>query len=368
MGQSSMIMVLTVAFLFAIVTQDTNKRINQVSDKSLSYYSKNVTKNICNSAAEMLLSKVADDENFRINNLNSKNMLNGSVAFTLKDTLINSEDKIKIYVKANYGGEESENILVATLPDQGFMPETVRAAVSTNNNIKTLGTLVIDGREHDENGNLITGEGTLGVWTTGTLNQSGSSHIGGNSSGTDYPPSRPGDSEVIKTNQSWPGGYPNSPDKVMGGSAKGFPEGQLKSVAQSGINGSQYVTNPSSLVYPLKGVTYVENSGTWNSANINGSGILIVHNSSSNSVIKTPSGTFKGLVIADDIDKVHGKIIGALVGITPNPASGNCIGNGTGDILYSCKTIKDASKHAGSANEFNLAAAKKRLKIDYWLE
>ncbi len=57
----------------------------------------------------------------------------------------------------------------------------------------------------------------------------------------------------------------------MGGTSAGFPSGFLKSYAQSGSGGSQYVTNPSSLTYPLTGVTYVEISGTWNSANITGS-------------------------------------------------------------------------------------------------
>lgn len=368
MGQSSILMVLTVAFIFAITSQSNNKRINEVSDKAISYYSKNVSKNICNSASEMLLSSVADDENFRISNLKTKDMLNGNVEYTLTDTNISSEDKIKITVRANYGGEEFKNILIASIPDKGFIPGAVKAAVSTNNNIKTLGTLVIDGRDHDENGNSIPGLGTLGIWTTGTLNQSGNSHIGGNNSSTDYIPSRPGNSNVIKTNQIWPGGYPNSPDKVMGGIDEGFPEGYLKSVAQSGSGGSQYVSDPKNLTYPLKGVTYVEKSGTWNSANMNGSGILIVHNSSTNAIVKTPSGTFKGLVIADDIDKVHGTIIGALVGLSPSPASGNCIGNGKGKVLYSSKTLKKGSQNTGVSTGGNLASGNHRLKIDYWLE
>jgi len=368
MGQSTIMMVLTVAFIFAIASQNTNKRINEVSDKALSYYSTNVSKNICNSATVMLLSKVADDENFRIANLYSKNMFDGNVKYTLTDTIVNSLDKIKIKVQADYRGEVSENVLIATIPEMGFIPGSVKAAVSTNNNIKTLGTLVVDGRDHDENGNLISGEGTLGIWTTGALNQSGNSHIGGNSGGTDYSPSRPGNSNIIKTSQTWPGGYPGTPDLIMGGEDEGFPEGYLKSVAQSGVGGSQYVTNPSHLSYPLQGITYVEKSGTWNSANINGSGVLVVHNSSTNAIVKTPSGTFKGLVIADDIDKVHGTIIGALVGLSPNPASGNCIGNGNGEVLYSSNNVKKGTEKTGVSKESNLVPGNHRIKIDSWIE
>lgn len=366
MGQSTIMMVLTVAFIFAIASQNTNKRIIDVSDKALGYYSKNVSKNICNSATEMLLSKVADDENFRISNLHSRNMLSGKVSYTLTDTIINSKDKIKIKVKARYGEEESENILIASVPPKGFIPATVKAAVSTNNNIKTLGTLIVDGREHDENGNLITGSaGTLGIWTTGTFNQSGNSHIGGHSNGTNFWPSRPASPKIIKTNQTWTGGYPESPDEIVG---NGLTEGSLKAIAKSGDNGSQYVTNPASLTYPLKGITYVETSGTWKSANIDGSGVLIVHNTSTNAIIKTPKGTFKGLVIADDIDKVHGTIIGGLIGLSKNPASGNCIGNGKGKILYSSATLEKVTQKTGISTGSNLANSNHRLKIDAWIE
>jgi len=199
MGQSSILMVITLGIVFSIVSINTNKRIDDVSKKAESYYADNVSQNICNSATEMLLSKIADDNNFRVNNLTSRHMLNGYVKYTIDDTVINSEDKIKIEVQARYGGEEAENILIASLPDNGFVPGAVKAAVSTNNDIKTLGNLVIDGRDHDENGNLIPGQGTLGIWTTGSMNQSGNSHIGGHD-GTDYAPSKPGNSNIIKTN------------------------------------------------------------------------------------------------------------------------------------------------------------------------
>jgi len=369
MGQSAVIMVVTVAIVFAIVSINTNERTNDVSEKALSYYADNVSQNICNSATEMLLTEIADDEEFRIEDLESVEMLNGEVEYTIKDTVISGKDKIKIKVNAKYGGEESENIIIASLVEEGFIAKPIQAAVTTNNDIKTIGTLVIDGREHDEDGNLIVGgEGTLGVWTTGSLNQSGNSHIGGTNTGSDYVPSRPGNANSIKTSQVWEGGYPDSPDKVLGGEEEGFEEGYLMEVAKSGDNGSQYVTSPSDLTYPLKGITYVELSGSWNAANINGSGILIVHNTDLDAIIKTPRGTFKGLVIADDIDKVHGTIIGGLVGLSPSPATGNCVGNGTGKILYSKETIEKGSQKTKVDKVASLPTDTRRIVVDSWIE
>jgi hypothetical protein len=131
----------------------------------------------------------------------------------------------------------------------------------------------------------------------------------------------------------------------MGGPAKGFPEGTLKTIAKSGIGGSQYVTDPTTLSLPLRGVTYVElaSGGSWISANITGSGIIVVHNAAKNAIIKTISGKFTGVLISDDIDKIHAKIIGAVISLTPAPASGNTIGNGTGDIFFSRQAVALAS-------------------------
>ena len=59
MGQSTIMMVLTVAFVLAVVSQSTNEKINTVTDSGLKYYSENVSANICNSATEMLLTEIA---------------------------------------------------------------------------------------------------------------------------------------------------------------------------------------------------------------------------------------------------------------------------------------------------------------------
>ena len=175
----------------------------------------------------------------------------------------------------------------------------------------------------------------------------------------------------MAVNQTWPGGYPTTPDGVMGGAAKGYSEGKLKSIAQSKSGGSQYVTDPSKLTWPLTGVTYVElgNNGTWQSMSIDGSGILVVHNSYLNAQMKNlNSGTFKGLIIADDIVHIHSTIIGAVVGLTPNPSDGNCIGNGNGSVLYSAEAINKALPSGGSGLIAGFGRAKHRIEIFDWYE
>lgn len=237
-------------------------------------------------------------------------------------------------------------------------PPGVKGAVTTNGPTATNGNIQIDGRDHTINGTLIANSGTFGIFTANTYAQGGASDVGGTDTyGIDRVPGRPGDPSVIETygnfddpSTPWTETMPLTPDQVMGGTYNGFSDGTLKTMAQSGMNGSQYVTDPSALTFPLSGVTYVElpPGAEWLSINFgDSSGILIVHNSSANAVIKNlNSGTFKGLVIADDIVHIHTTIIGAVVSLTTAPSSGNVIGNGSGQVLFSRAALAAAGNLA----------------------
>jgi len=247
--------------------------------------------------------------------------------------------------------ERTVRVAISLSPGNG----NTKAAITTNYNTDTLGQLTVDGRNHDLNGTYI-GNGTLAIYTTGTYDEGGNSDIGGtNATPTDYAPSQSNYDEdnpndppnIVVTGVTWPSpGYPTTPDAVME-----YPTGTLKATAQSGTGGSQYVTNPSSLTTPLRGVTYIEKSGTWNAGSFNftGTGILVVHSTTGNTaVVKTlNSGTFKGLVLVDNIDKIHTTIIGAVFTMAPSPAS-NCVGNGNGDVLYSAQAVAKAFWTGGS--------------------
>ncbi|MCZ6676885.1 MAG: hypothetical protein O7E52_06510 [Candidatus Poribacteria bacterium] len=134
---------------------------------------------------------------------------------------------------------------------------SMRATIVAAGPVDTLGTLTVDGRDHDMVGNLIPGSGTLGISTLITCVQSGNSQVGGTVGGTDYAPSKPADPAVIEEAADWSaeGGFPDPepPDNVLG-----LAPGTLMAIAQSGENGSQYVNDPANLTFPLSGVTYVE--------------------------------------------------------------------------------------------------------------
>jgi hypothetical protein len=335
------------------------------------YYTRQSAQNIAQTGANMALEHLAQDPYWR-SGFTLNDIMGGRVKVRLSNVTFDGIPAVEITSVGymNFGSSirdydsptgtlaRAETSIVYT--PQWYIPGTTKAAVTTNNQVQTIGTIAIDGRNHSKTGALIASTGTYGIWTTQTYSQAGNSTIGGTYNGIDYPPANPGDPNSYAQNQTWPGGYPGSPDSILGGPEMGFPEGFLKAVAQSGYNGSQYVTNPATLTYPLQGITYVElpSAATWQSMDITGSGILIVHNTDKNAIMKNlNSGTFVGLMVVDDLVHFHGAtLIGAAVCLSPNPSEGNCIGNSQGNILYSNEAIGLATVQPPRASDANVLA------------
>ena len=98
------------------------------------------------------------------------------------------------------GGGASGNAVnsAIVLAQLASVPPSAHGGITANSVVSTLGTLIIDGRDHDSNGALVTSQGTMGVSTTQTYTQSGNSTGGGTSSGVDYSPSKPANPAIIK--------------------------------------------------------------------------------------------------------------------------------------------------------------------------
>ncbi len=374
MSRFILIIVLGGYITYSITSMTQNKNVTQATENSVNSYSQTKARNIANSTIQMLMSKVADNESWRQTTPVTMQVFDGSAEYTVSDANFNGENLIKYSVTANVYGTTKQ--VTAYSGERSLFPGGIRGAITANNPVDTKGNITIDGRNHTVDGTLVNGSGSYSIWGSSTISQNGNSKYGGTYDGSDYAPTKPGDPNIISENQIWPGGFPDSPDKVMGGEDKGFSEGTLLDIANSGVNGSQYVTDPDDLNGPFSGVTYLEMSGskekdrTWQSMDITGSGILIIHNSSTNSIMKNiNSGTFKGLIIVDDMVHIHADIIGAVVILTSSPSSGNCVGNGNGNVLYSSEAVKDAMKQVGlQTSSFNFGFGKNRLNVKYWFE
>jgi len=365
MSRFILILILSAVVSYGIISFTQNQSISSATENAVDNYTYTKARNIANSSIQMLMSKVADENKWRAGSPVTTQVFDGTVNYTVTDENFDGEDLIKFYVKSVYHGEEKEITAYAKPLDQYPIGVLAPGAVSANNNVLTLGDLTIDGRDHTKTGQVIPGEGTYGVWTTKTLDNSGSSDIGGtNLSQVDFVPSSTPDPSIIAENQVWPGGTPpTTPEQVLINLPFNI---SLKEYAQSGDWGSQYVTDPTQLTYPLEGVTYVEpNGGEWSPANIQGSGILIVHNDQINAIIKNTTNNFTGLIIADDVIHLQSTIIGAVVSLTPNPSEGNTIGNSNASVLYSKEAMADVLM---TVRARNFGFASNRLLIRHWYE
>lgn len=374
MARFIMIVVLGGMFTFGVNNITQNSVLIQGTKNTVDHYSSNQARNIANSMTDILLMRVANDVTYRVSDQETEELFGGEAAYTVEDTFFGGDSLIKIMVSANYNEVvKSVTAITKTMDfNSSSLPPSLKAAITTNNPAKTNGSIIVDGRDHDLIGAVIPNKGTAGIWSISTINQSGNSKIGGTESSTDYQPSKPGNSATIKENQTWPADTIDTPDKVMGGTEAGYPENTLKNAAISGFGGSQYVTDPADLVYPLNALTYVElpSGDTWLPARLDGEGILIVHNSNTNAVVKNTSNNyvFRGLLIADDIVHIHSEIIGSVFVLTQSSSSGNVIGNGNGKVLYSKQALLEAIVEVEEQIKTQYGFAKKRLIVKHWFE
>jgi len=353
-GRALILTVIGTFIISMMITRTISRSSNAQSDNVVRQFTRVTGRNLAQSGVNLALRTLAAHPSMRAPA--SWTLSGGTVSVSLLDVHYRGRAAVQIISTASVPYHSSIDAVfsrdttfttIAYLP-KGFIPKLVKGVITTNNPVKIGGNVDVDGRDHDTTGTaIIAGQGVYGVWTTSTFNQTGSSLVGGtNMRDADYPLAKPADTSVVRANQP-AGAYPGSPDSVLGGPQMGFPEGTLKSMALSGYAGSQYTTNPGTLHYPLSGVTYVELpvGGTWMSPNINGSGILVVHYSTKDAVMKNISpGTFVGLLICDDISHINATftIIGAVVGLTPDPSKTNEIGNGNSNSLYSGDAIANA--------------------------
>ena len=191
------------------------------------------------------------------------------------------------------------------------------SAVAVSGVAATNGAVIVDGREHDANGNLTGAPGKYGISTSSsTFNQGGNSKVGGNG----IAPANPANPATYELNAP---PLPETPEEILG-----LNPGALDQFKSS--------TPPSS---PFNGVVYL--TASWEGVNLDGStGILICHNAAGDAFLKNIHGNFKGLIITDDIIHINGdaEIIGAIYGLK---SGGVTLGNGSGEVKLSSTILSN---------------------------
>ncbi len=104
MGKAILIILLSSVILFGIITLNTNKKLEQVTSDTVDHHSQIRARNIANSMIQIALSDLANDNSYRVTSPQTKDLLGGSVSYTVKDKNFAGEPLIQLYAEATYFG------------------------------------------------------------------------------------------------------------------------------------------------------------------------------------------------------------------------------------------------------------------------
>ncbi|MBN1308465.1 MAG: hypothetical protein JXA18_11140 [Chitinispirillaceae bacterium] len=214
----------------------------------------------------------------------------------------------------------------------------VRGAVTARARVEVSGSITIDGNEHDTSCNLTGDPGTYAVSTTDSCTVDGSAEIGGNGQAPVdwklYDLKKNPDPTIRQTvaEENAPDGNFDSPEAFLG-----LPAGALDAFKFSASNLDQ----------DFHGVRYDTCASVGPVDFGSSSGLLIVHNGSKSAQLKVNGGTFKGLIICDDIIKMNGNLVvqGAIVVLKEADISFKGLGSTT--ICYSSYILTHLSRFCG---------------------
>ncbi len=238
------------------------------------------------------------------------------------------------------GGKKTAIIDVVALlsPAIPINANPTRGAVTANADVRIQGNITIDGRDNDTACNVI-GLGTFAVSTSGTCTVDGSATVGGNGQG-------PVNKNVYDNNMAvhQTVAQENTPlDPSIFDSPEAFLGVEIGALDEYKISSFSLDENFHGLIYDTASYVGPVHFGEW------ASGILIVHNGSKTAKLKINGGTFRGLIICDEMDKINGdvEIRGAVVVLKGTEIVFE--GKGTARICYSNQILTHLSQYCGTS-------------------
>jgi hypothetical protein len=334
-GRVAAVLVAGVILIGGIALLSMNKTSTESIARCVDQYDRAVAHSNAVSAANMAIGSLVRTVDFE--EYSNARLFDSWVSL---DTFRMGDSLVKVLARAYVPAKDTAVVEALVDVRQSGMSYVPRATVVARTNFTTRDWLVIDGRDHDMKGALIPESGTLAISTTERFRRRNNSEIGGTCARRDYQPARNYHPCLVEERAVWANGFPDTPDQIFGGQQAGFPEGRLAEIAKSGAGGSQYVTDPRNLTWPLRSLTYVDLPSSANWTNIDfseSSGILVVHNTRTSARMRTlRSGQFSGIIIADRIDEIDNQIIGAVTLLIQASATWR----GWGTILFSHEAIE----------------------------
>src|SRR3989338_1021297 len=247
----------------------------------------------------------------------------------------------------------------------GTVPVGVHAAITSVGDVDIQGRFVADGRDYDSNGNLTGDPGISGVYTAGELNIKTNSHaaVGGNGIAPSNP-ANPLAYDEDKRSYTF-----SSPEAALGVSPGALDQYKVDRFPAPPLSGIIYYTGDDHerRERDEHNNDIIRNLDFGTEANPS-SGILIVHNSTNTATLKNITGSFKGLIIADNVVKIRGdgsddpdgegsfSVLGGV--IAQQTTTNKALGTAKGSIKYSSQVLKSLPLIGSAQREYSIVSWK----------
>src|ERR1039457_3760711 len=141
MGKAVLIFILGSMAIFGVVNIFNNNNVKRALGTSVNYYSDTRSRNIGNSAMQMILSQLADSTSWRVTTAQSINRLNGTARYTVVDSSSpNSTGLAKVTVYAYCTGTDTTIVKPKTIIayfHPADIPQYMKYAVLTGGNFSS---------------------------------------------------------------------------------------------------------------------------------------------------------------------------------------------------------------------------------------
>jgi len=104
MGKAILIILSSSLILFSVLSSSTNNVLGQATIKSVEHHTQIRARNIANSMVQLAKSKLSDDNGWRVNQPIERNLLGGTVSYTVQDKTFDGQNLVQIKTVANYFG------------------------------------------------------------------------------------------------------------------------------------------------------------------------------------------------------------------------------------------------------------------------
>ena len=133
-----------------------NSKTNQGTQNSVDVFSINRAENIAKSMTDILLTRLANDLEYRTKSKVPVNMFGGKVTYAVEDTYAENDSRIKIIVVAKYNSAKKITTTYITKQTNGPVKTFGEGVWTVNTNLNnTLRDIYIDGRDRDLNQTIV---------------------------------------------------------------------------------------------------------------------------------------------------------------------------------------------------------------------